>query len=554
MTSKKAVHSELDHLGTMQRAELRDLYRGRDIDECVRMNIESQRYIRSKAVYGAIRNASFNRRTMLKTMGASALVAPFLGTQVLSSPKKAKAQEAEPDNLLLIDWPCGMEPGWTPLGTGKDYMLPTIQGPGPTAYGTEPALINTVGKHRDDILILSGHQGLIGTDLYSHSQGPCSMWTNWTGGAPTKGLSAFPSLDQFVGEKLKGNRPWKSIHPGVMTLHRETGASGISGPYDHWAAPQQGIQCVDDPGEMYMQIAGDLATAVAASGASGGATMMPAATPPPMDAMGDALKNKKKSVIDYVKGELDGAKNKIGSEDLMKLDLHLEQIRGLEVRLFGGGGATAAGGGGGGGGGVSCDAATAPDAALTGMAATKTPANGAEVTIAQAKIVALAFKCGITKVASIQIGESDCMFTIPYEGSTAPMHLASHNMGDGNDAQSRWVSTRWMHDRVADILTVLKETPMGEGQTLLDKTLVVATSEMSIHEHLDTNLPYYIAGGSNGAFKFKRGEHLGLPTDYRISKVNYSIMEYFGLPGDMLQNPSAAGGNGMGPLVEAHDV
>jgi hypothetical protein len=549
MTSKKAVHSELDQLCTMQRAELRDLYRGRDIDECVRMNIESQRQIRANAVYGAIRNPTFNRRTMLKTMGASALIAPFLGTQVLSAPK-AKAQEAEPDNLLLIDWPCGMEPNWTPMGTGKDYTLPTTMGPGPTMYGTEPALINTVGKHRDDILILSGMEGLIGTDLYSHSQGPCSMWTNWTGGAPTKGLSAFPSLDQFVGEKLKGNRPWQSIHPGVMTLHRETGASGISGPYDHWAAANQGIQCVDDPGEMYMQIAGDLATAVAAGGANGGATMMPAAPAPAMTAMGDALMNKKKSVIDYVKGELDGAKNKIGSEDLMKLDLHLEQIRGLEVRLFGGGGATAAGGGGGGGG-VSCDAATAPDAMLTGMAATKTPANGAEVTLAHAKIVALAFKCGITKVASIQIGESDCMFTIPYEGSTRPMHLASHNMGDGNDAQTRWVSTRWMHDRVADILTVLKETPMGEGQTLLDKTLVIATSEMSIHEHLDKNMPYYIAGGSSGAFKFKRGEHLALPADYRISKVNYSIMEYFGLDGAMLQNPSGAGGNGMGPLDEA---
>jgi hypothetical protein len=543
MISKKAVHNELDQLGTMQRAELRDLYRGRDIDECVRMNIESQRQIRANAVYGAIRNPRFDRRTMLKTMGASALVAPFLGTRVLSAPK-ARAQEAEPDNLLLIDWPCGMEPNWVPMGTGKDYMLPTTKGPGPTMHGTEPALTNTVGKHRDDILILSGMEGLIGTDLYSHSQGPCSMWTNWTGGAPTKGLSAFPSLDQFVGEKLKGNRPWKSIHPGVMTLHRETSASGISGPYDHWAAPQQGIQCVDDPGEMYMQIAGDLATAMAAGGASAGG-MMPVT--PAADPMADALKNKKKSVIDYVTEELVGAKNKIGAEDQMKLDLHLEQIRGLEVRLFGGGvGATGSSGGGA----VTCDA-TAPDVQLTGMAATKTPANGAEVAIAQAKIVALAFKCGITKVATLQLGESDCMFTIPYEGSTSPMHLASHNMGDNNDAETRWVSTRWMHDRVADILTVLKETPMGEGQTLLDKTLVIATSEMSIHEHLDKNMPYYIAGGSSGAFKFKRGEHLALPADYRISKVNYSIMEYFGLPGDMLQNPQAAGGNGMGPLDEA---
>jgi hypothetical protein len=98
-----------------------------------------------------------------------------------------------------------------------------------------------------------------------------------------------------------------------------------------------------------------------------------------------------------------------------------------------------------------------------------------------------------------------------------------------------------MHDRVADLVTVLKETPMGEGQALL----------LSVQEHLDKNMPYYIAGGSNGAFKFRRGEHLALPAEYRASKVNYSIMEYFGLDGGMLEDPSAAGGNGKGSLHEA---
>lgn len=540
MIDKQTLRSELDKLLDCQRDEFRDAYKG-TIDDAVRRNLEEQARIKARVAPGVRRSGTFNRRTALKTLGASALIAPFLGSKALKL-GMARAQEGQRDNLLLIDWPCGMEPNWTPMGTGKDYML-TDKGPGKMPPGMEPQLKTLVDKHRDKLLIMSGWEGMIGTDLYSHSQGPCSMWTNWTGGAATKGLSAVASIDEVLGVKFKDEEklPFSVLHAGVLAGYRETGASGIAVPYFHWAGPQTPAEAVDDPGKLFMDISGSLATAAPAAAPSGGGATMAAPE------MMDALRSKRKSVIDYVMNELTTARTKIGKEDLARLDAHLTAVRDLEQRLLGAPGAAAGGAvTGGGGKTVSCDMGM-PDAALTGMAATKMPANAAKVAVAHAEVLALAFKCGITRVATLQLGESDCMWTIPYEGSTRPMHLASHNMGDSNDAVTRWTATRFMMDRVADIIEVFANTDMGDGTSLLDRTLIVATSEMSIQEHLDKNMPYFVAGGSNGTFKFKRGEHIGFPATYRNSKMNYTILDYYGQPMEF-NDPSAAGGDNKGSL------
>jgi hypothetical protein len=318
-----------------------------------------------------------------------------------------------------------------------------------------------------------------------------------------------------------------------MAMFRQQGPSTIALPYFHWSAPMTGIEPVDDPGRLYMDLAPLIATASAGAGAAA------AAGGADQDAMRELMQKKKKSVIDFVMGELTSTKSRVSAEDAVRLDQHLTQIRDLEQRLFVGAG--------GGGGGVSCDGAMAPDMALTGMGA-KTPKNGPALVKAQTEIIALAFKCGLTKVATLQLAESDCQYTVPYEGSTAALHLASHNMGNSNDTVTRWVSTRYMMDMVSQIISIFAATDVGGGKSLLDKTLIVATSEMSIQEHLDKNMPYVIAGGSKGYFK--KGEHLDLSTDYRISKVVLNVLEYYGYDDQVLGDSAAAGGDTMGPLTE----
>jgi hypothetical protein len=532
MASKQDIHRSLEHLSAEDGDILRENVKARSIDEMVGKQLDLHARIMAGATRGLQFRRGIGRRAMLKGLGASALLAPFLPS--LLRPGRARAQTEQYDNLLIIDWPCGMEPGWTPVGTGASYEV-SDQGPGGGMYATEPQMKTLVEKHRDKILILSGMEGLIATDLYSHSQGPASMWTGFTGAAATKGLSGLPSIEQKIRDKIGANTPVKSIHAGTMAMFRQQGPSTIALPFFHWSAPQTGIEPIDDPGILYMDLASSLATASPAAAMASA----PAGADP--GAMRDLMMRQQKSVIDFVMGEISSAKTRISVEDATRLDEHLTQVRDLEQRLFVGGGASS------GGSSVSCDGATAPDMALTGMGS-RTPTNGPALVKAQAEIIALAMKCGLTKVATLQLAESDCQYTVPYEGSTAALHLASHNMGNSNDVVTRWVSTRYMMDMVAQIIDIFAATQVGEGQTLLDKTLIVATSEMSIQEHLDTNLPYVICGGSTGYFK--KGEHLALSTNYRISKVVLNVLEYFGYDDQTLGTSAMAGGDTDGVLME----
>jgi len=85
MTSKTDVDRELDLMTDDERAELRELYSGRSIDERVAKKQAEKAQIQARAVYGIIHNPKFNRRRFLQAAGASAVLAPFLGMRALSA-------------------------------------------------------------------------------------------------------------------------------------------------------------------------------------------------------------------------------------------------------------------------------------------------------------------------------------------------------------------------------------------------------------------------------------------------------------------------------------
>ena len=139
----------------------------------------------------------------------------------------------------------------------------------------------------------------------------------------------------------------------TLALTRPGAPSTISLPFYHWSAPQTGIEPIDDPGLLYTDLAPLLATASGSAGsAAGGADAM---------AMKDRMMRQKKSVIDFISGELASAKNRVSREDSIRLDQHLTTVRELEQRLLGNitGGA----------GGLMCAPGAPPDTALTGMGA-----------------------------------------------------------------------------------------------------------------------------------------------------------------------------------------
>jgi hypothetical protein len=128
------------------------------------------------------------------------------------------------------------------------------------------------------------------------------------------------------------------------------------------------------------------------------------------------------------------------------------------------------------------------------------------------------------------------------------LHAAAHNMGNSNDPITRWVSSRYMADMVSQIIGVFAGMDVGEGKSMLDRTLIVATSEMSIQEHVTKNIPFIITGGSAGYFR--KGEHIALNPEYRISKIALNLLEYFGFDDQTLGEAASVGGDTAGPVTE----
>jgi len=93
---------------------------------------------------------------------------------------------------------------------------------------------------------------------------------------------------------------------------------------------------------------------------------------------------------------------------------------------------------------------------------------------AQADLLASAFACDRTRVASLQWSRSFSMVRHTWLGSNEGHHTLSH---DVNERPVLSAITRWYNERLAGLLDRLKALPEGEG-SVLDNTLVVYCNEL----------------------------------------------------------------------------
>jgi hypothetical protein len=451
---------------------------------------------------------------MLKGVGAGALLWPFLGSAALSG--RASAQKngsgkdpREPDNLLLVTWPCGLEPGWEPSGSGVNYQLaPRRVGlaADSSLFATEPALQGLVSAHRDRLLIATGLQSGVEDPMFCHSQGPTSMWTGWGGaGERSMAVSSDPSVDQWIAARIGIEAPIPSLHLGVLVGAREV-PPRLGLPNYHFGSAGP-VDVMTDPLVVYSQIfQGILA---------GRLDLQPIA--------------ERRSLFDFLENDITRLTSRIASEDRPRLEQHLERIRELERAFVPDP--------------VTCQPPAEPDGALSGLGANQGK-NGVELTRQQAALIALAFRCGLTKVATLQLGRSDCMYTAPYDGATSPVHVAAHATGQAAQI-TRAVTARYMLDRLGDVLSALAAIEIGAGQTLLDTTLVVMSSDMGSPSH-GTNVPVLIAGGSKPFFK--QGEYVALQGEPRVNRLLVTLLRYYGFPDETFG--SSATGNFRGAIDE----
>jgi hypothetical protein len=429
------------------------------------------------------------RRNLLKAAGASALLTPFITRSLLGS-RRARAQSAadEPDNLLLVTWPCGMQRPYQVSGTGEGYSFSDLLRP------LEP--------YRDTLLIYSGMQaGHDGPEVLSHSRGPQAMWTGMQTTAGTHDFARGPSVEQAIAKQIGADRAYSTLHAGVQVNWRR---SGFAIPYVHYAGANQPINPIQDPAELYRLIANR-------------APDMPGDPRPAL------RRTDQTSILDALRDDMNSLRPLISAEDAVKLDEHTEHLRSIERTL----GSFAAG--------PTCVAPSMPAfAGSEPQSPAMRPENFASVARTQIELVALAFQCGLTKVATLQLSETDCQLTVPNIPRSGVMGPGASDVQDsvhgvvhfGNDEQSN-AAMSYFVERLAEVLEVLASRSLGDGSSVLSRTLVVMTTEMNVPQHGFLDVPVYIAGGSKRFFKY--GSHVAIAGNPRPGRLLTTIMRYFGI-------------------------
>jgi hypothetical protein len=217
--------------------------------------------------------------------------------------------------------------------------------------------------------------------------------------------------------------------------------------------------------------------------------------------------NRKKSVIDAVRGDLQALQTRIDREDRAKLDQHLEGLAGLEKRLIQPIDPTAppkpgpsAGG--------SCGAGAMPGG-FNDATALAAPANFPAICDIQTKLAVAALACDRTRIATLQFSRAFSRISHPWVGVREDHHTISHRTS-ANDFRMLTTIDRWYAGKFAALFKQMDEVKEGAG-TLLDNSMVVWVNEANNGNHNPNTAITLLAGGGGG--KIRVGRYVTLPNN-----------------------------------------
>lgn len=412
----------------------------------------------------------------------AAVAAPFLA---LSRRESQAGAPRAARRLVVFFSPNGtVHQHWRPAGDGASWSFPA---------GSILEPLAAVKRH---LVVLDGVD-FVGAS--NHEGGMAAMLTgSGDAASPSMGLS----VDQYVARAVGGGSRLASLELGVQT----SAWGGNTQTRMSYAGPGRFVPPDDEPASVYRRLFASMA---------------------PAPGMVDAVRARRQSVLDLVRGDLRDLSSRVGADERRKLDAHLESLRRVEVSLAGPGAPTA-----------TCAAPT------LGAQDFRQNESFPPVGRSQMQLLLAALSCGATKVASIQWAHTVAPHVFSWLGLSEGHHALSH-MGDGNAAGvADFVRTeRWFAEQFAWLVAQLAELPEpGAAGSMLDHTLVVWAKEMGDSRlHDCVSVPFVLAGGAGGALATDR--YLRLP-HVPHQRLLVSICHAMGLDNPTFGDPA----RGAGPL------
>ncbi len=428
--------------------------------------------------------AKYSRRAILKRLGIGAGFLPLLSTERA----RAAAPSGYPTRFIAITWTDGIcPPNFYPSGAAGALpaTLPsTFTGLQP--WSSKLLLFRHASKQQSpiDINVMID----VGSKYGGHFTYPAMLTggvssPNGTDEVPTI-MATFPSIDQIYADNL--------LAQGVSNAQLNVGCR----PYKSYTSFRTGgtpNTQQNDPYKLFTSL-------------FGGAGM----TPVDMN----ALIARRKSVLDYVGGELTGFAKNLGTDDKNNVMVHLQSVKSLEDQLKPSTGTPA-----------TC---SSPDITPTGLNF-NTIANYPNHVKFMSDIVAAAVVCGKSRAVTMDLIDNGGgnSLTFPWLNIPSPDFHAIAHQGSANYAQKA-VIDQWFYTAcVAEVVSKLAAVTEGNG-TVLDNTVILVGNDMSEGAaHYVGQIPYVVIG-SGGGF-FKTGRMVTFPNQVPNNQLLTSILHALGM-------------------------
>jgi hypothetical protein len=424
-----------------------------------------------------------SRRALLGGLGAASMAA-------LLPRRLARAQAAIPTRFIAVHVPEGM---WSAA-------------PRPTAGGTDLGpILGPLQPYQSKMLVMNNLNMASrdhGPGGDGHHRGVPHMFTctemqdeNNAGGA---------SIDQKIANAIGGNSEFPSLQFAVRIVYGDTNGRPL------WSGPGRVVPAMQSPWDAYDRIFSNF-------------------MPPTSTMMPKPMVDLRRSALDHAVAETTALSARLSPSDRALVDSYQDSLRSIEKRL-----------------------SMMPPPAMSGCALpdlgtaidVKAEPNYPKIGQLQMDMIVAAMQCGLTRVATLQWGNSNDQCTYSWLGINTLGHDMAHNNNDCDPSGSKKLKTyQWYSEQFLYLLDKLSAIPEGNG-SMLDNTVVLWASEFSdSNGHASDKLMWMLFGNANGFFN--QGRILDLKGK-SLNDLHTSLGNAFGISDQTFGNPAYCNG----PLTE----
>ena len=435
------------------------------------------------------------RRTFLRGMGATVAL-PFLDAMVPAGRIFASAPSAGRTRLMCIEEVHGLA-GCNNWGATKFLYAPETTGRDFALVPDNP--LGTLEAFRDYMTIVSNTDVRmaeaftapeIGGDHFRSS----AVFLTQAHPKQTQGsdIWAGTSMDQLYAQRFGQATPMPSMQFCIESLDQAGGCTyNYSCAYTDsisWASPNEPLPMIRDP-----RVAFDILF-----GAGGSAQDRA------------ARRESRKSILDWIQGEVASVRQDLGAGDRARLDRYLENVREVERRIQA----------------IEAHNSSGEERAIPD-APKGVPDSFSEHVRLMFDLQVLAMQSDLTRVMSFKLGRDAQNRVFPESESKQPFHPASHH-GNREDRILEFNKiNRFRVSQLAYLLERMKATMDGE-QNLLEKTLIIWGSPMAdanVHNH--RRCPLVLLGHANGLLKGNL--HLKAADGTPMANVMLTVLRSLGM-------------------------